>query len=84
MTDKKVVFITSCVPVIPTSLHEQCYRKNIRDENYQYTHYLIASLFILKAKNYRMGGTGKHDRLVGLQAIPLTAKVERSSNTSMY
>ena len=73
-TDKKVVFITNCIPAIPTSLQEQCHRKNIRDEKFQYTRQLIASAPILKAYNYRMGGVDKHDRLVGQHTIPLTAK----------
>ena len=48
--------------------------KNIRHPNPQYTRQLMASLPILKAYNYRMGGVDKHDRLVGQLVIPLTNK----------
>ena len=73
-TGKKVVFITNCIPAIPTSLQEQCHRKNIRDEKYQYTRQLITSPPILKAYNYRIGGVDNHDRLVRQHTVPLTAK----------
>ena len=72
-TDKQVVFITNCIPAIPTNPELQCHRKNIRDENGNYTRKLIASPPILKAYNYRMGGVDRLDRLVGEDAIPLTS-----------
>ena len=72
--DKKVLFITNCLPAIPTSAQRDCHRKNIRDENKHYTRQLISSPPILKAYNYRMGGVDRHDRLVGQHSIPLTTK----------
>ena len=73
-TTDKLVFITNCIPAIPTDPELQCHRKNIRDENGNYTRQLIASPPILKAYNYRMGGVDRHDRLVRQHAIPLTSK----------
>ena len=72
--DKKVVFITNCIPAIPETPHNQCHGKNIQQANHQYIRHLIASPPILKAYNYRMGGIDKHDRLVGQHAIPLTKR----------
>ena len=72
--DKKVVFITNCIPSIPETPQNQCHVKNIRHANHQYTSQLIASPPILKAYNHRMGGVDKHDRLVGQHAIPLISK----------
>ena len=69
--DKKVVFITNCIPVIPETPQNQCHVKNIRHANSQYTRELIASPPIIKAYNYRMGGVDKHDRLVGQHPISL-------------
>ena len=73
-TNKQVVFITNCIPAIPTDPEHQCHRKNIRDENGNYSRKLIASPPIDKAYNYRMGGVDRHDRLVGQHVIPLTSK----------
>ena len=73
-TDKKVVFITNCIPAIPTDPELQCHRKDIRDENGNYNPQLIVCPPILKGYNYRIGGVDRHDRLVGQQAIPLTSK----------
>ena len=72
--DKKVVFITNCIPAIPETPQTQCHMKNIRHANHQYTRQLITSPPILKAYNYRMGGVDKHDRLVGQHPIPLRSK----------
>ena len=73
--DKKVVFITNCIPSIPETPQNQCHVKNIRHANHQYTRQLRASPPpILKAYNYRMGGVDKHDRLVGQHTIPLIPK----------
>ena len=72
--DKKVVFITNCLPAIPTSVERDCHRKNIRGENKQYTRQLISSPPILKAYNYSMGVVDRHDRMVGQHSIPLTSK----------
>ena len=72
--DKQVIFITNCIPAIPTSPSQQFHQKNIRDANKQYTRQHIPSPPILKAYNYRMGGVDKHDRLVGHHSIPLTSK----------
>ena len=41
--DKKVVFITNCIPAIPETPKNQCHMKNIRHANHQYTRQLIAS-----------------------------------------
>ena len=73
-TDKHVVFITNCIPAIPTSPNQQFHQKNIRDANKQYTRQHIPSPPIVKAYNYRMGGVDKHDRLVGQHSILLTSK----------
>ena len=73
-TNKQVVFITNCIPAIPTNPEHQCHRKNIRDENGNYTRQLITSPPIVKAYNFRMGGVDRHDRLVGQHSIPLTSK----------
>ena len=72
--DKKVVFITNCLPAIPTSVERDCHRKKIRGENKKYTRQLISSPPILKAYNYSMGGVDRHDRMVGQHSIPLTSK----------
>ena len=69
-----MVFITNCLPAIPTDPELQCHRKNILDEDGNYTRKRIASPPIVKAYNYRMGGVDRHDRLVGQHAIPLTSK----------
>ena len=73
-TDKQVIFITNCIPAIPTSSSQQFHQKNIRDANKQYTRQHIPSPPIVKAYNYRMGGVDKHDRLVGQHSIQLTSK----------
>ena len=41
--DKKVVFITNCIPSIPETPQNQCHVKNIRHANHQYTRQLIAN-----------------------------------------
>ena len=48
-TDKQVVFITNCIPAIPTSPNQ--HQKNIRDANKQYTRQHIPSQPIVKAYN---------------------------------
>ena len=68
--DKKV--ITNCLSAIPTSVERDCHRKNIRDENRQYSRVLISSPPVLKAYNYCMGAVDRHDRLLGQHSIPLT------------
>ena len=73
-TDKKVVFITNCVPAVPTSIERDCQKKNIRNEKGKYNRQLIASPPLLKAYNHRMGGVDRHDRMVGQHSIPLTTK----------
>ena len=70
--DKKVVFITNCLPAIPASVERDCHRKNIRDEDRHYTRKLIASPPVFKAYNYCKEGVDKHDRLCGQHSIPLT------------
>ena len=72
--NKQVVFITNCLPAIPTSIQRDCQQKNIRDENKHYTRQLISSPPVLKAYNNFMGGVDRHDRLVGQHSIPLTTK----------
>ena len=72
--DKKVVFITNCIPAIRETPQNQCRMKNIRHANHQYSRQLIASPPILKAYNYRMSGVDKHDRLVAQHAIPLISE----------
>ena len=72
--DKKVLFITNCLPAIPTSAQRDCHRKNTRDEIKHYTRQLISSPPVLKAYNYRMGGVHRHDRQVSQHSIPLTTK----------
>ena len=72
--DKKVVFITNCIPSIPETPQNQCHVKNVRHANHQDTRQLIASPPNVKAYNYRLGGVDKHDRLVGQHAIPLISK----------
>ena len=72
--DKKVVFITNCLPAIPRPGKEDYQQKNIRDANLKYTRQYIPSPPILKAYNLCMGGVDKHDRLVSHHAIPLSSK----------
>ena len=71
--DKKVVFITNCVPSIPTD-SSQFQEKNIRDPFFKFTRQPVPSPPVLKAYNHRMGGVDRHDRLVGLHKIPLSSK----------
>ena len=71
--DKKVVFITNCLPSIP-KYPAQFQQKNIKDGSQQYSRELIPSPPVLKAYNNRMGGVDRHDRLVGHHSIPLTTK----------
>lgn len=71
--DKKVVFITNCLPSIP-KYPAQFQQKNIKDGSQQYSRELIPSPPVLKAYNNRMGGVDRHDRLVGHHSIPLTSK----------
>ena len=71
--DKKVVFITNCIPNIPTN-SSQFQEKNIRDPFLKYSRQPIPSPPVLKAYNNRMGGVDLHDKLVGSHQIPLTSK----------
>ena len=64
--NKQVVFITNCLPAIPTSIQRDCQEKNIRDENKHYTRQLISNPPVLKAYNHCMGGVDRHDRLVSI------------------
>ena len=70
--DKKVVFITNCVPSIPTN-SSQFQEKNIRDQFFKFSRQPIPSPPVLKAYNNRMGGVDLHDKLVGLHQIPLSS-----------
>ena len=71
--DKKVVFITNCLPNIPQSA-DQFQEKNIRDGQHKYSRQPVPSPPIVKAYNNRMGGVDRHDRLVGHHSIPLSSK----------
>ena len=72
LNNKKVVFITNCVPSIPTD-SSQYQEKNIRDASFRYSRHPIPSPPLLKACNSRMGEVDRHDRLVGHHSIPLSS-----------
>ena len=71
--DKKVVFISNCLPSIP-SKPSQFQEKNIWDPHTGWSRQPVASPPIVKAYNHKMGGVDRHNSMVSQLDIPLTSK----------